>query len=325
MHKRILLALLALGCSSHAFASAAPVPVPIMIDDDLSLTVPAPGFTLWQLQTPHVCGPDGKKIACHQMNSYVIRTGVQNKVIVIDGGMAADAAPLTAFLQTLGNHVDMWFVSHQHPDHIGALTQILQSNAGPTIDRIYASLLTTDDVPNDSEDHQYEPYMIAFDSARANTPFTEVSPGQALLIDGLKIEILGAKNPTLTVANDIINNSSVVMRVSGGARSVLFTGDLGSQGADVILGSPYAARLKSEYLQMAHHGNGANADFYEAVSPKYCLWPTTKELWDIYTNDLALVQIDVVRTPDKCGPTTGDLDRHFRAFDPTPLIYAEVP
>src|SRR5688500_10355708 len=111
MHKRILLALLALGCSSHAFASAAPVPVPIMIEDDLSLIIPAPGFTLWQLQTPHVCGPHDKQMACHQMNSYVIRTGVQNKVIVIDGGMTADAAPLTAFLQTLGNHVDMWFVS----------------------------------------------------------------------------------------------------------------------------------------------------------------------------------------------------------------------
>lgn len=325
MHKRILLALLTLDCSSHALASAEPVPVPITVDDDLSVIIPAPEFTLWQLQTPHVCGPNDKKIACHQMNSYVIRTGVQYKVIVIDGGMPADAAPLTAFLQTLGNHVDMWFVSHQHPDHIGALTQILQGNSGPQIARIYGSLLTTDDVPDDSEDHQYEPGMVAFESARANTPFTEVSPGQTFVVDGLKIEILGAKNPTLVDANDIINNSSVVMRVSGGARSVLFTGDLGSEGADMILGSPHAAKLKSEYLQMAHHGNGANADFYEAVSPKYCLWPTTKELWDIYTDDPTLLQIDVVRTPDKCGPTTGDLDRHFRAFDPTPSIYAEIP
>lgn len=128
MHKRFLLALLILFCSSHAFASAAPAPVPIIVDDELSVTIPAPAFTLWQLQTPHICDNHDKtkKIACHQMNSYVIRTGVQNKVIVIDGGMTSDATPLTDFLQTLGNHVDMWFVSHQHPDHIGALTQILR-------------------------------------------------------------------------------------------------------------------------------------------------------------------------------------------------------
>lgn len=101
--------------------------------------------------------------------------------------------------------------------------------------------------------------MIAFDTARANTPFTEVSPGQIFFIDGVKIEILGGKNPTLIAGNDIINNSSVVMRISGGARSVLFTGDLGPEGADVILGTAYAPKLKSDYLQMAHHGNGANA------------------------------------------------------------------
>lgn len=39
--------------------------------------------------------------------------------------------------------------------------------------------------------------------------------------------------------------------------------------------------LDSDYVQMAHHGqNGVTYEFYQAVSPKYCLWPTPEWLWN---------------------------------------------
>jgi len=48
-----------------------------------------------------------------------------NKVVVMDGGVKEETAYLRGFLAALGNKVDVWFVSHPHPDHMGALNEIL--------------------------------------------------------------------------------------------------------------------------------------------------------------------------------------------------------
>jgi len=68
-------------------------------------------FTLWQLpsRTPS------------QNMSYVLRS-CRGRIIVIDGGNKGDAEYLRGFLAPLGNHVNAWFVSHPHPDHVDALT-----------------------------------------------------------------------------------------------------------------------------------------------------------------------------------------------------------
>ncbi len=71
-------------------------------------------FELWQL--PSQINTIG--------NSYVFRT-VDGKIAVMDGGVSAEAPYLRGFLAALGNKVDIWFISHPHPDHIGALLEIL--------------------------------------------------------------------------------------------------------------------------------------------------------------------------------------------------------
>ena len=90
---------------------------------------------------------------------------------------------------------------------------------------------------------------------------------------------MGVKNPEIT--SNAVNNSSLVIRVSDSNKSVLFTGDLGMEGGQKLLNSPYRKKLRADYIQMAHHGqNGVDEVFYEAVQPKYCLWPTPLWLWD---------------------------------------------
>ena len=71
------------------------------------------------------------------------------------------------------------------------------------------------------------------------------------------------------------------MKVWDTQKSVLFSGDLGIEGGDKLLTSKYKDRLRSDYIQMAHHGQGGtNKDFYEAVGAKYCIWPTPIWLWN---------------------------------------------
>lgn len=226
------------------------------------------GFTLWQL--PPQTGT--------QMNCYVLRTR-GGKIIVIDGGNAGDGPYLKGFFGALGDHVHHWFISHPHSDHLDAVTAILESPGRLRIDAFHGSF------PSREWIAQYEPgeeqALDHFLAALRKTGLTlrEHTLGEKLETDGVRFEILGVKNPEIT--RNPVNNSSVIMRVTGGGRTILFTGDLGVEGGEKALKSPYGGKLRAEYIQMAHHGqNGVGEEFYRAVRPSCCLWPTPDWLWD---------------------------------------------
>ena len=225
-------------------------------------------FTLWQL--PSQSGG--------QMNSYVMQT-VNGKLIVIDGGFEEDASYLKGFLAALGNNVDMWFVSHQHMDHISALIVILKNPGDLKINKIYGSL-----GPHWVEVHDgNECLKTTVDLNKAlniaQKQIAELTLGQIMKIDGITIKVIGVKNPE--IIENGANNSSVVIRLWDSKKSVLFTGDLGPEGGQKILHGPYRNELDCDYVQMAHHGQGGvDEEFYKAVNPEYCIWPTPKWLWD---------------------------------------------
>lgn len=51
--------------------------------------------------------------------------------------MAENAPALRKVIAQNGNHVDAWFISHTHSDHVGAFNVIYADPQGMTIDRIY--------------------------------------------------------------------------------------------------------------------------------------------------------------------------------------------
>ena len=103
--------------------------------------------------------------------------------------------------------------------------------------------------------------------------------GTEFIVDGVKIEVLRVANPAMH--NNFGNNQSCVFKISDSKRSFIFLGDLGIEGGKELLASKYASKLKSDYCQMAHHGqNGCTRDVYEAIAPKVCLWPAPAWLWD---------------------------------------------
>lgn len=210
-------------------------------------------------------------------------------------------------------HVAAWFISHPHVDHVGALTKILQDGKykpelAVHIDRIYGSMLPADTVakyPWPEAGPEEVQTVNAFETAvtAINAVVTEVEAGQVIVIDNVTIEILAAKN--LEITWNVVNNSSVVMRVSDGTKSILFTGDLGSEASQKLLKSRFASRLKADYLQVSHHGQkGADRAFYDVVAPTYCLWPTPRAVWNLPTTKTTLdwmSQMGVLR--------------HYRQFD----------
>lgn len=228
-----------------------------------------PGFALWQLpEQTH-----------SQMMSYVIRSN-GGKLIVIDGGMPGDAPYLRGFLAALGNRVNLWFVTHLHEDHFGALGEILRSPADLEIGRIYASTPDDDWVRAHGSAGEYKSWIEFRDALKGDgRRLIELRLGGRMDVDGVVIEVLGVANPEIHA--NAINNSSIVLRVSDASKSVLFLGDLGPEGGEKLLEGKYRNRLDCDYVQMAHHGqNGVNLEIYKAASPTHCLWPTPRWLWD---------------------------------------------
>lgn len=227
------------------------------------------GFTLWQLpsQTPS------------QMNSYVILTD-NGKVCVIDGGNAGDAPYLKGFLAALGNEVEAWFISHPHLDHIGALNEILKAPDDLKINTIYHSEMSK--MYYDQHEIEHRDLTVKFyDNLRKykGKVVNLTKAGSVIVMGDTKFKILGVKNEEIIV--NPYNNQSMIIKVLDRKKSVLFLNDIGREGGDKLLNSPYRSELDCDYLQMAHHGqNGVRKDFYRTIHFSACLWPTPKWLHD---------------------------------------------
>lgn len=226
-------------------------------------------FTLWQL--PSQINTIG--------NSYVIRTG-DGKIIVMDGGVAEEEGYLRGFIGALGNEVTCWFVTHPHPDHIGALTRILKNPAGIKIHQICQSTFS-DELLNREPDYKGAAIDYYETAKKSGIKITEAEPGMTFAYGNTHFKILGIKNEDITV--NPYNNSSMIIKVWDSAKSVLFLADAGAEQGEKLLNGPYRNELDCDYMQMSHHGQqGVSMDFYRTVKFRACLWPTPT--W-VYNND----------------------------------------
>ncbi len=225
-------------------------------------------FSLWQLE----------QFNHKSQMAYLIRTDDGN-ITVIDGGLASSAGILEDFLIQLGGEVHTWILTHPHKDHIGALKKIIPGGR-IVINRIIHSEIDLEKIK------VQEP--ISFELAKDY--YSVLKNSKIEIIDanlrekysignGVELEILGNRNENILV--NLVNNSSLVFKISSVSKSVLFLGDLGIEGGQVVIENIDSKVLKSNYVQMAHHGqDGVAEDFYEIVNPQYALWPTPSWLWE---------------------------------------------
>ena len=74
---------------------------------------------------------------------------------------------------------------------------------------------------------------------------------------------------------------SIVFKLYGNEESLLFCGDIQHRALGRFLLENYKDKLKSDYLQVPHHGNNyMGIQFYKAVSPKIALFSAPD--WLIY-------------------------------------------
>ena len=225
--------------------------------------------------------PDG----C-QMMGYVIKDD-DGKIAVIDGGTRDDAAHLLDVLKKYGGdhpHIDAWFLTHAHHDHIGAFLELNEKMSGSfSTDGFYYNFPSVQFCRRlePHEAHTAEEFYALLPAVARNAHI--VSPRDEFLFGGMSIDVLFCD--TTVVSRFGINETSAVYRLKTGCSTVLFLGDLGEEGGRRLLHSCRTG-LRSDICQMAHHGqNGVGREVYEEIAPRVCLWPTPEWLWN---NDAGL-------------------------------------
>ena len=234
-------------------------------------------------------------------NSYLLRT-LGGKVIMMDGGHAAEAPHLRERIKEAGGHVDLWFISHPHEDHMEALATILEDPQGITIDKVIYSRVADAFLDNEpgSAEHARGYYRV-LDNTPARTDVLNLhQPMQRFDIDGVGILVMAVDHPEFESTH--YNDQSTIIRVWDDTKSVVFLGDAEVECGNAAL-RDCREYLDCDYLQMAHHGqNGVSEEFYKTVNFRACLWPTPSWVWEPGDNTW-LKTYDTRRWMDEKGIT----------------------
>lgn len=216
-----------------------------------------------------------------QMMSFIIQTD-DGKLIVIDGGTEGDAEYLLENLRSISGAerpvVDAWFLTHAHSDHINAFLKIVGMKDAVRVGKLYYNFTSRQFM------HRNEPmFAEEIDAFYDKLPLFAgcaeiISTGDCYQVGSAKFDVL--LTPDSRMCQNAGNNASSVLRMTLAGQTVLFLGDLGVEGGEKLL-EMYGGGLKSDFCQLAHHGqSGVERDVYEAVSPKGCFWCTPQWLWD---------------------------------------------
>ncbi len=173
-----------------------------------------------------------------------------------------DCGPDTALLQGLGKRmsffdrsIDLLILSHADLDHIGGCPDVLRRY------RVGAAVFP--DV--DADVPRFREFVAMLTEQRI--PILLADPAADLdLGDGVTLDILWPTPEALATFKDR-NDLSVVVKITHGNDSTLFTGDLGEKAERALLAS--GADVDADILKAGHHGSktSSSTGFLLAVSP----------------------------------------------------------
>ncbi len=191
--------------------------------------------------------------------------GPSGRTCLVDGGGKPHTTGsnvgervVVPFLKSEGlDRLDLMILTHPHDDHMNGLLPVLKELDVKRL--IVARAFLT--VP------EIQPLLDL--AAREKVPVIPVARGQEVILDqGLKLRILNP-GPAMTVTGgDDMNNNSLVLKMSYGQVSFLFTADTEIECLSSLVES--GIDLKADVLKIPHHGskNSFLPSFYDQVSPR---------------------------------------------------------
>lgn len=175
--------------------------------------------------------------------------------MLVDGGNKSDSSRMYSILKQSGiSHLDIVVASHAHADHIGGIPGALNYATADLI------LCPVKSYTESSAFADFEKY-----ANKNGNGITIPIVGSSYSLGGADIEILGVNSASG------VNDSSIIMKVTYGQVSFLFTGDAESAAEWEVVSS--GVDLSSTVLKVAHHGSGTSTTtaFLKKVKPSFAV------------------------------------------------------
>jgi len=187
----------------------------------------------------------------------------EGKSILIDAGtpQAADEV-VTALRKRDVRSLDLAVATHPHADHIGGMRKVIE-NFG------VKNFL---DSNQEYTSKEYQRMIQAI--VDKGIKFIPAKKGMKFDLDsGVELEVLNPQGNDQWIkevrrGGSVENANSVVLRLSYGNFSMLFTGDAETETEDLMMKS--GVPLRAQVLKVGHHGSryATSARFLEAVDPE---------------------------------------------------------
>ncbi len=178
------------------------------------------------------------------------------KTMLIDGGKPRASSIIYTYLKNLSiDRLDYIVASHADDDHIGGLSAPL---AKMKVDAVLAPHTEADTRSWQS---------LAAKTAEQGLSVTHPKAGEHLAFGSSDIAFYGP----ITEDDSDRNNGSIVMKITYGETSFLFTGDAEREEEQQILNAGFD--LSATVLKVGHHGskNSTTYPFLRAIMPKYAI------------------------------------------------------
>lgn len=235
-------------------------------------------FTLTALNQPG-------NIDCGQGYIFLLPDG---RFLIQDGGYRAGNKPdyiYKALIELAPDPSNItiaaWFISHPHPDHQLGFEEFVENHgndAGITVERLIFNYIQPEKYTVDYEsDAEYIRSIYAHaETWIPNAQVIKAHTGQTFVFGSVSVEILYTVEDLLPVAKfDAFNTTSMVIRLNTGEQTLLFLADT-TKTSGTILEKSFGDYLKSDMMQLAHHGYGpVNSSLYDTVQAEVLFWPNT--------------------------------------------------
>lgn len=216
--------------------------------------------------------------------SYVFQLA-DGSFFLIDGGYftKGEADGLFGFLKARGGErpvIRGWLFTHAHQDHIGCFMDFVLHHADEAvIEGLYYNFQPVDlskakgDPRKKSNDiATVREFYGILENRCGDLPVTKLRTGDVLRFGELELEVLYTADDILPLETSF-NDYSCVTKVTVDGQSVLFLGDVQTEGSKWLL-EHQKDKLKSNFVQVAHHGfNGATEELYRAIWANVALFP----------------------------------------------------
>ena len=187
----------------------------------------------------------------------------EGKSVLIDAGPPQAGDEVVAALRKKDvRSLDLAVTTHPHADHIGGMRPVIENFGVKNFldsGQVYAS-------------KEYERMLRAIHEK--GIKFIEAKNGMKFDLDsGVKLEVLNPQGAGQWITEvrrggSVENANSIVLRLSYGNFSMLFTGDAETETEDLMMKS--GAPLRAQVLKVGHHGSryATSARFLDAVAPE---------------------------------------------------------